>query len=259
MTYDIDSALAADKKALLEHRMFQRIASIEDVCFLMETHVFAVWDFMSLLKRIQRELTCVELPWTPPRNRAAARLINEIVTGEESDERTGGGHASHLELYLEAMEEVGANTATFRRFLSDVQRGVPVESALLHDDVPAHVVHFVSDSMRVARDGRLEDVLAYFFYGREDIIPDMFKRLLDGWSVAESAVPMLRYYLKRHIEIDGDEHGPAARRIIDELLVDEAQRMRLGHSASLAIRARIHLWDGVADGLKDAAPVQLAA
>lgn len=259
MTYDIDLALAADKKALLEHGIFQKICGIEDVRHLMEAHVFAVWDFMSLLKRIQRELTCVDLPWTPPQHRNAARLINEIVTGEESDERPGGGHASHLELYLEAMEEVGANTAPFRHFLTDIQSGVSVDSALWQGQVPAHVAHFVTDSMRVAQHGRLEDVLAYFFYGREDIIPDMFQRLLDGWTVPAAAVPMFTYYLKRHIELDGDEHGPAARRIIAELLVAEEQRMRLGSSASLAIRSRIRLWDGVLAGLKHALPVQLAA
>lgn len=77
----------------------------------MQGHVFAVWDFMMLLKQLQRKLTCVDKIWLPPKSNNTARFINEIVVGQQTDVHPDGkNHASHFQLYLEAMREVGADT-----------------------------------------------------------------------------------------------------------------------------------------------------
>src|SRR5690606_8751389 len=111
----IKERLAQKKTELNSHPIFSEIHSISVLQRFMDSHVFAVWDFMSLTKRLQQELTCVQLPWLPPKDPHAARLINEIVLGEESDDRPAQGHYSHFELYLDAMREVGASTAAIER------------------------------------------------------------------------------------------------------------------------------------------------
>ena len=115
----------------------------------MENHVFAVWDFMSLLKctfssyvpvvwgrklrefspllaALQVNLTCVDIPWVARGPVVSRRLVNEIVLGEESDE-IGGRFISHLELYMESMDDAGADTKIFRAFLKELKevKGVP--------------------------------------------------------------------------------------------------------------------------------------
>ena len=70
----------------------------------MSRHCWAVWDFFLLIKDLQRDLTNTKRFWTPCRNVNAARFINEIVIGEETDEsNVEGVHLSHFQLYLKAM------------------------------------------------------------------------------------------------------------------------------------------------------------
>jgi len=104
----IHSRTEAVRLRLLQHPIYQRVDRPAAIRTFLESHVFAVWDFMSLLKRLQRDLTCVTLPWMPVGNPEVRFLINEIVCGEESDLGPEGRRSSHFELYHRAMREAGA-------------------------------------------------------------------------------------------------------------------------------------------------------
>jgi hypothetical protein len=214
----------------------------------MQDHVFAVWDFMSLLKRLQRDLTCTNVPWFPAGNAKAARLINDIVIGEETDVDPDGSYVSHLDLYLRAMEDVGASTHQFDTFRSLARAGTSIEAAMVRTEVPPHVRAFVAHTMMLAQSGSTEEVLAAFFYGREDIIPEMFSRLQKTLPGARKTNDPLRhfvYYIERHIELDGDSHGPMGRELLDGLVAGSPQKdERALHAACNSIKARIDLWDG---------------
>lgn len=243
---DLRAAIGAEQDRLARHPLFAELATLDDLRGFMEWHVFAVWDFLSLLKRLQRDLTCVTLPWTPPANPRAARLINEIVLGEESDLIPGGGALSHFELYLAAMREVGADTGRIDAFLGCLAQGVAFEAAIARAGVPAPVAAFMRSTLRTAQQGTIEQVLGSFFHGRENTIPRMFAGLLKNWGVKREAAPLFVYYLDRHIALDSEEHGPAAEALIAELAGDDPVRQEAVLSAALAaLKQRGQLWDGL--------------
>jgi DUF3050 family protein len=252
--YDNDH-LCSLRTALLDHPVYTHVASVADLRRFMEDHVFAVWDFMSLLKRLQQDMTCITVPWFPADNAKAARLINDIVIGEETDVDPDGSYVSHLALYLRAMREIGAGTRQFEKFRSLVLVGIPVEVALRRIGAPPHVQAFVAHTMALANSGSTEEVLAAFFYGREDIIPEMFRRLLDTLYGAKHNKDRMRhfiYYVDRHIELDGDSHGPMGRELLEELLANSPHRVDLARRAACSsIEARIRLWDGTLSKLRN--------
>ncbi len=247
MTLSIEFPEITTKQKLLEaHHVFSAIRNVEDLRVFMSWHVFAVWDFMCLVKRLQRELTSTQEVWLPPENSLASRLINEIVLAEESDETPEGGYKSHFELYLLAMNEVGANTGQIGQFISLLRDGESVGSALDRVSADPVIQQFVNKTMHTVTCGNVYQVLGSFFFAREHVIPGMFKGLLENWRLDEDDAPMFAYYLNRHIELDGDSHGPAAIKIIKDLVQDNEHALRqLASSAAEAIDARMKLWDGL--------------
>jgi hypothetical protein len=236
------------REQLQSHPLYTSIKTIEDVRRFMRTHVFAVWDFMSLLKALQRGLTCVEVPWIPTEH-PAARLINEIVRDEESDLNLAGEPVSHFDLYRSAMVECGASTKCIDRFLHLLRQGCPVTLAIEFSGVPEAAGRFVETTFRVIQTGKLHEVAASFAFGREDLIPEMFSAIIREMKHDFPALETFHHYLQRHIELDGDDHGPHAHRMVSELCGHDPQRWQEAISAANeALQARIHLWDSLVHG-----------
>ncbi|NMX94901.1 MULTISPECIES: DUF3050 domain-containing protein [unclassified Pseudomonas] len=244
--FQLQELLNHKKLQLQEHPIFLEINSFAQLQHFMQNHVFAVWDFMTLTKRLQQDLTCMRLPWLPPTDPQAARLINEIVLDEESDHQLGDGYGSHFELYLDAMREVGASTANIERFIALQREGASVDSALAQITIDPAVERFVRHTLDVALNAPTHCVAATFLHGRESVIPTMFKRLLEGSNVAHRQAPSLCYYLKRHIELDAQDHEPAAEQLLRRLVqADPLYEQQAWHAALSAVENRIALWDSL--------------
>lgn len=231
------------RQELVQHPMYRSLHGLDDLRRFMEAHVFAVWDFMSLLKRLQQLLTCVQVPWVPPPSQRLSRFINEIVLCEESDTDGQGHYASHFELYRRAMREVGASTL----HIDAVVRGIQHAGAWRPDLIPEPARAFVRSTFLLLERGQPHEVAAAFAFGREDAIPDMFRALIDALERQNPGLLVhVRYYLERHIGVDEAEHTPLALAMLEELCGDDALKWReASRAVDVAIAARIALWDGI--------------
>ena len=233
---------------LKNHPLYSEIKTHDQLKTFMETHVFAVWDFMSLLKRLQREITCIDLPWKPSSYpKEMVRLINEIVLGEESDLDQQGNAIDHFSLYLRSMDELGASYTRLTNFLCDGNIEKWCSSA---------EKNFVTYNLQLAHSGKIHEVAAAFFFGREKLIPDMFTSILSDLSLNldqndQKTFPSLRFYLERHIEIDGGEHSLLAHQCLKSLCNnDEIKWHEALKAGANSLELRAALWDEVRINIK---------
>ena len=248
----INSRIAPQKEQLLQHTLYKKIQTLDDLNCFLENHVYAVWDFMSLLKALQSKLTCTTTPWFASENPEMRYLINEIVLAEESDLTLDGRRHSHFEMYVEAMQDLQADTNELNGFLQNVisvqNIFVSIKNSNLHPEIKA----FLDFTFRVIEEGKPHQIAAAFTFGREDLIPSMFTEILKNFksNFPETNLDKLIYYFERHIELDADDHGPKALEMVSELCGNNSVKWREVEEISvLALEKRIGLWNAIEEKL----------
>lgn len=236
------------------HAIYGAIRSIEDLRTFMHHHVFSVWDFMSLIKYLQRTIAPVQVPWMPTSDPGLRYFINQLALEEESDgvPLPGGEtlYASHFELYCRAMTEIGADGEMPRRFLERVAvEGV--DKALYSEMVPLPARYFTETTFCFIREDKPHLVAAALALGRESLIPGMFRQLIAQMGIDARQAPIFHAYLGRHIHLDEDFHGPLSMKLLETLCGDDPERIEEAETAAEeAVCARIRFWDGVLEAIE---------
>ncbi len=237
------------------HPVYGAVRSLEDLRLFMGHHVFSVWDFMSVAKYLQNQIAPTSYPWKPRGHPSVRYFINQLVLEEESDlglPAADGSttYASHFELYCDAMKEIGADPAGPLRFV-DVASEQGIQAALELGIAPKPSHRFMESTFAFIGTGKPHMVAAAFALGREHIIPGMFRAFLKDMGITEQDAPAFHYYLKRHIHLDADFHGPISLQLLNELIGGDGAKMKEAEDAArAALEARIRFWDGVMEAIE---------
>lgn len=241
------------QQQLNRHPIYAEIKDRDDLRVFMSHHVFSVWDFMSLIKYLQQVVAPTTTPWMPRGNPALRYFINQLVLEEESDSietDTGPRYSSHFEFYCRAMDEIGADGGLAGRFLERVNKQ-GLDQALYSDLVPLPARYFTETTFCFIREDKPHAAAAALAVGRERVIPEMFRRLIHDMGIGPDQAPAFHNYLRRHIQLDEDFHGPLSLQLLEALCEDDPTRLdEAATAAEEAVCARIRFWDGVLDAIR---------
>lgn len=240
----LKEAVEPARQKVINHSIYHELNSLGAVATFMEHHAFAVWDFMSLLKALQMRLTSVQVPWVPSGPTTSRRLINDIVLVEESDE-LDGGFISHFELYVDGMRQAGADTTRIDGFIALLRDGRSLPSALEEARVPEPAAEFVTTTWGFIEHAPVHCQAAAFAFGREDLIPAMFDQVA-ALNAEVGRLSTFVDYLRRHIQVDAEEHTPMAMQMLADLCGDRPDRWaECAETINAALAARLRLWDAI--------------
>lgn len=234
------------RQQIINHKVYSAISDIDDLKVFMQHHIFAVWDFMSLLKTLQNNLTCTKVPWFPHGSPDTRHLINEIVVGEESDLDNFGNRKSHFELYIDAMQQCGADTFQIDKFIKTLKESNDLNLSFIASDTPQEARDFVNFTFKIIKSNKDYLQSAIFTFGREDLIPNMFLSIINDLNKNfPDSISIFKYYLERHIEIDGDHHSQLALQMTSNLCGTNENFWKEAEQVIVeSLQKRIDLWDG---------------
>ena len=240
-----------EREILQNHKIYFSIKKIEHLQTFMSSHVFAVWDFMSILKSLQSQLTCVKIPWTPAGNGTPARLVNEIVTEEETDLAPHGQYMSHFEMYCNAMRQAGADIYPIQQFLKNLETS-NISESLIKCNASKAASNFVNETFNILNNAKIHEIASVFTFGREEVIPDMFRKIIrEIEGTKHGSLKYFKFYLDRHIGLDESEHTPHALRMVKELCENNQQKWNESIvSAKSCMCARIRFWDEILEEIE---------
>lgn len=250
------STLNSLRRKLDNHPVYSAVQTVDNLRLFMNHHVFSVWDFMSVVKYLQKEIAPTVYPWIPRGHPSVRYFINQLVLEEESDlapQDAQGNltYASHFELYCTAMREIGADPSVVLAFVAKAAQD-GIEDAFALNIAPMASRQFMDATFGFLASGKSHVVAAAFALGREHIIPGMFRAFLKRMGITEQEAPTFHFYLQRHIHLDTDFHGPISLLLLDELCGGDAAKLQEAETAACAaVEARIRFWDGILDVLNE--------
>ncbi len=235
------------------HKLYERVSDENALRTFVEHHVICVWSYSFLLRNIYQELVSVIHPLNSQGQKEAIRLISEIILDEEVEEQHDGSLMSHMEVYMEAMQDLGADLGPIVTFFDMQDAGADWQDALEAAEFSPAITEYARCIGSFFK-RPLHERAAILFYEGEPYIPDQFLSKL-GLLSSKHRTHRLLDYFERHIEGLKRPGFSAAGRLVEIFCGDsDAFNEAAEKAAECAMKARIEFWNQV--GLEIKTPDQ---
>ena len=266
----IETRIAPLRKRLRQHRIYESLKSLDDVRRFMEVHVFALWDFMHLVKCLHRAPSTAEAT-CPPKKRfkksaGVQSLVDEMVQNYANDLNERGERMATFRMYLDAMEQLGAETKCVASFLGDCgdcgdlragDLGPVVGPSLLSCRAPRGAADFTAYTCQVIDSSKDHKVAASLVFGRQSLIVDALLRALGEVERREGTrVDKFRFLLSKYKSLYANNWPALSYQVLVELCGYSDEKWKEAEEAAVgALKARIALWDATHDYLVFRRPI----
>ena len=246
-----ESEISQLQHEIRHHKLYNILQTTEDVKLFMEHHVYTTWDFMSLLKTLQLQFTTFKLPWVPNKTPEIFKFINEIVAAEESDINELGQTKSHFEMYLDGMEQIGANTTLITTYTELIENNIPVSKAAKLVYIPDFIKDFITFTFDIIETGKPHLMASVFIFGREDISSEKVLKVISDIETEENSCTKLTFLLNRYLFLKQDNHRAVSYKMLSELCgTDMVKWEEVLTVAKEALEHRTILWDNIYNIIK---------
>lgn len=257
---EVKEILAPYIKRIETHPLYAEIETLKQLRFFVEQHVFVVWDFMCLLRSLYAGLVCQTTLWSPPIDAFSAHLIGEMIVEEESDiSQDRKTYHSHFELYLNAMEQIGANTSPVRLLIEKIKKNPNSDFNSLFDGIKMlpSTKFFLQTTLRFTS-APTHQIASAFVFGREAITSTMFTPILERIRSSKALKQPFSeptgfiYYFSRHIDLDSNEHYPKALKMLKHLIKNKINLLdEVKEAAIEALNARQIFLTGIYENIHE--------
>jgi hypothetical protein len=133
------------------------------------------------------------------------------------------------------------------KLLTILQSGKCIQESIEATELPPSVKQFLHYTFQIAQEAPLHVKAAVFTFGREDLIPDMFTQILNKiYAEHPNKVSIFKYYIERHIEVDGGHHSQLATEMVTERCGKDPLKWKEATQAAIkSLEMRSLLWDAI--------------
>ncbi|MGE0171483.1 MAG: DUF3050 domain-containing protein [Oligoflexales bacterium] len=235
---------------LSKHQLYHAIADVRGLKYFMERHVICMWSYNSLIKSLYQDIARVALPLNSSVYKNALRLISQIMLGEEVEDLGDGYLASHLELYLDAMQDLECDTSSVFAFFDLIEKGMPLAKAAKLANFSSEVNCYLGQTIHnLSQPAHVKAALLYF--EAEPFVPENFYEDLAEMT-RKNGFPFCSEYFERLGDGCRDNNLSLMHALAESLCLSDKDLKEEAEKACEALLGeKVRLWNGISHSLAD--------